>query len=295
MKNRTTVILFLLIGFCFLGILGIMVYAFFKPDVSIGQRVALIELEGEIVDAREIVRQFKKYSDDGDVAAIVLRIESPGGGITPSQEIFDIVKKTRAKGKPVVASMGSVAASGGYYVACPTDTIVANPGTITGSIGVIIQYPNVDRLLDKIGIRITTIKSGEFKDAPSVYRDTTRAESAFLHGFVMDAYEQFVAAVATERRLDTAYVRTLADGRVYTGQQALDKKLVDVLGTYEDAILLAARKGGIEGTPRTVKERKHRPSLFELMFDDEAVSKIESAISMPVFRSYPVVSYKYGI
>lgn len=294
MKNKSTVILLGLFLFCFVSMILFMVFKFFKPDVSFGRKVALIELEGTITDSRDIVRQFKKYRDDASIEAIVFRIESPGGGITPSQEIFDIVKKTRASGKPVIVSMGSVAASGGYYVACPADTIVANPGTITGSIGVIIQYPNVDKLLDKVGVKFTTIKSGEFKDAMSPFRDMTKPEETYLQNFVMNAYGQFVLAVATERNLDTAYVRQYADGRVYTGEQALELKLVDVLGTYEDAISIAARKAGIVGAPEVIKEKKYKPSFFDLLFDDDAASKIESVISLPEFKSYPVVSYKYG-
>ncbi len=294
MKNRSTVILLGFFLFCFVSMVLFMVFKFFKPEVSFGRKIALIELEGTIVDSRDVVRQFKKYRDDVSVEAIVFRIESPGGGITPSQEIFDIVKKTRAAGKPVIVSMGSVAASGGYYVACPADTIVANPGTITGSIGVIIQYPNVDKLLDKVGVKFTTIKSGQFKDAMSPFRDMTRPEESYLQNFVMNAYGQFVAAVAAERKLDTAYVRQYADGRVYTGEQALELKLVDVLGTYEDAILIAARKAGITGAPEVIKEKKYKPSLYDIIFDDDAASKIESVISLPEFKSYPVVSYKYG-
>lgn len=294
MKNRSTVILLGFFLFCFVSMILFMVFKFFKPDVSFGRKVALIELEGTIVDSRDIVRQFKKYRDDASVEAIVFRVESPGGGITPSQEIFDIVKKTRDSGKPVIVSMGSVAASGGYYVACPADTIVANPGTITGSIGVIIQYPNVDKLLDKVGVKFTTIKSGQFKDALSPYRDMTKPEEAYLQNFVMNAYEQFVAAVAGERNLDTAYVRQYADGRVYTGEQALELKLVDVLGTYDDAIMIAAKKAGIPGAPETIKEKKYKPSLYDIIFDEDAASKIESVISLPEFKSYPVISYKYG-
>ncbi len=294
MKNKSTVILLGLFLFCFVSMVLFMVLKFFKPDVSFGRKVALIELEGTITDSRDIVRQFKKYRDDSSIEAIVFRIESPGGGITPSQEIFDIVKKTRASGKPVIVSMGSVAASGGYYVACPADTIVANPGTITGSIGVIIQYPNVDKLLDKVGVKFTTIKSGQFKDAMSPFRDMTKPEETYLQNFVMNAYGQFVLAVATERKLDTAYVRQYADGRVYTGEQALELKLVDVLGTYDDAISIAAKKAGIVGTPEVIKEKKYKPSFFDLLFEDDAASKIESVISLPEFKSYPVVSYKYG-
>ena len=295
MKNRSTWIL--LLGFlsCFVGLIIYVVYRVAEPDVNFGRRIALIELEGTIVDSRDIVRQFKKYRDDSSVEAIVFRIESPGGGITPSQEIFDIVKKTKAAGKKIIVSMGSVAASGGYYVACPADTIVANPGTITGSIGVIIQFPNVDKLLDKIGVDFTTIKSGAFKDILSPYRPMNPSESEWMQSFVMNAYGQFVRAVADERGLDTAYVQQYADGRVYTGEQALQIKLIDVIGSYDDAIRLAADMAGIEGTPNLVKEKKHKPSFFDLLFEEDAESKIETALSIPGFKSYPVVSYKYGI
>ncbi|NUM82197.1 signal peptide peptidase SppA [bacterium] len=292
MKNKSTVILLSLFGFCFVSLLIVMLYNLVWPDVSFGRKVALIELDGEIFDSRDIVRQFKKFRDDASVEAIVFRIESPGGGITPSQEIYDIIKKIRAGGKPVIASMGSVAASGGYYVACAADTIVANPGTITGSIGVIIQYPNVDKLLEKVGVKFTTIKSGQFKDALSPYRDMTKNEADYMQNFVMNAYEQFVQMVVLERQLDTAYVRQYADGRVFTGQQAKDLQLVDVLGTYDDAILIAAQRAGIEGEPQVVREKKHKPSLFEMFFDEDAGAKIGSFL--PEFKSYPVISYKYG-
>lgn len=290
--KKSTLILFLIVGFCFVSLVVVMIFSVFKPEVSFGKKIAVIELEGVITDSRDIVRQFKKYRDDASVVAIVFRVDSPGGGITPSQEIFDMVKKTREV-KPVIVSMGSVAASGGYYVACAADTIVANPGTITGSIGVIIQYPNVEKLLDKVGVKFTTIKSGQFKDALSPYRDMTKNETDYLQNFVMNAYDQFVQAVAAERKLDTSYVRTYADGRVYTGEQAKALKFVDVLGTYDDAILIAARRAGME-KPELVKERKHKPSLFEIIFDEDARSNMESVLAFPEFKSYPVVSYKYG-
>jgi protease-4 len=291
MKKSTVILLFIL-GFCFISFVAIVIYSVAKPEFNFGRKIAVIELEGVITDSRDIVRQFKKYRDDASIEAIVFRVESPGGGVTPSQEIFDIVKKTRGV-KPVIVSMGSVAASGGYYVACAADTIVANPGTITGSIGVIIQYPNVDKLLDKVGVKFTTIKSGQFKDALSPYRDLTKDEAAYLQNFVMSAYDQFLRAVASERKLDTAYVRQYADGRVYTGEQALAIKLVDMLGTYDDAIQVAAKRVGIE-KPELIKERKRKPTLFELIFDDDAKSTIESVIAFPEFKSYPVISYKYG-
>ena len=293
MKNKSTIILLILLGCCFLSVLAVTFFRFFDADIHLGKRIAVIELNGAIEDSRDIVRQFKKFRDDSSLEAIVFRIDSPGGGITPSQEIFDIVRKTRAAGKPVIVSMGSVAASGGYYVACPADTIVANPGTITGSIGVSIQYPNVDKLLEKVGVKFTTIKSGQFKDALSPFRDMTKQEADYLQSFVMNAYQQFLTAVAQSRNIDTADVRPLADGRVFTGEQALAYGLVDRLGTYDDAIHVAGRMAGLTGEPSIVREEKKRSSIFDFVFNDDAAQKIDQLL--PEFRLYPVVSYKYGL
>jgi protease-4 len=293
-KNKTTIILLILFGFCFISLFLVMIFMLVKPDVSFGNRVAVIELEGVIEDSRDIVRQFKKHREDSSVRAIVFRIDSPGGGIAPSQEIYEAVRKTSAAGKPVIASMGSVAASGGYYVACPADTIIANPGSITGSIGVIIQYPNVDKMLDKIGIKFTTIKSGNFKDILSPFRDTTKEESKYLHDFVMNAYDQFVEAVASERNMDLNKVKEYADGRVYTGVQAKEIGLIDMLGTYEDAVQVAARLGGIEGEPKLVREKKSKPTLFELMFEEDGLSNLRKESGLPAIKMYPSISYQYG-
>lgn len=292
MKNKSTILILILFGFCFVGALLVFLFSLVDMEFSVGDRVALVEIEGTIEDSRDVVRQLKKYKDDASVVAVVLRIESPGGGITPSQEIFEMVRKVRDAGKPVVASMGSVAASGGYYVACPADSIVANPGTITGSIGVIIQYPNVDALLEKVGIRFTTLKAGKFKDVLSPYRDMTQEESDFLQSFVFDAYDQFIDAVSSERNLDTARLAEWAEGKVFTGAQAYRLGLVDVLGTYDDAIQLAWTMAGQTGEPDVTRERKRRPSFFELLFEEDAENAGRALL--PNFRSYPVVSYKYG-
>jgi protease IV len=293
MKNKTTIILFLLIGFCFISMIIIMFVMMLKPDVHFGNSVALIELTGPIEDSGDIVSQFKKHREDSSVRSIVFRIDSPGGGIAPSQEIYEAVKKTRTAGKPVVVSMASVAASGGYYVACPADTILANPGTITGSIGVIMQYPNIDKMLDKIGVQFTTFKSGQFKDAPSPYRDTNRIESEYLQQFIMNAYYQFISAIVQGRKMDSLEVLKLADGRIYTGQQAKANGLIDALGTLEDAIDIAARKGGIEGEPHLVKKDKRKPSLFEIMFEEDGTAQLKETIGLPELKLYPQISYRY--
>ncbi len=292
-KNRTTIILFILIGFCFISMIVLMFVMLLKPEVHFGKSIAVVELTGPIEDSRDIVSQFKKYREDSSVRAIVFRIDSPGGGIAPSQEIYEAVKKTRAAGKPVVVSMASVAASGGYYVACPADTILANPGTITGSIGVIMQYPNIDKMLDKIGVNFVTFKSGPFKDAPSPYRDTTRIETEYLQQFIMNAYYQFVSAIVQGRKMDSLEVLKLADGRIYTGQQAKANGLIDALGTFEDAVDIAARMGGIEGEPHIVKKDKRKPSLFEIMFEEDGAAQLKESVGIPELKLYPQISYRY--
>jgi protease IV len=234
-----------------------------------GERVGIIEIEGTIYSAESTVRQLEKYSKDNSIKAIVIRIDSPGGGMAASQEIYEKVRHVRNSRKPVIASMGTVAASGGYYVACGADTIMANPGTTTGSIGVIAEIPNAESLLDKIGLRFEIIKSGKFKDTGSPYRKMTDDDRKYLQEWIDDAYQQFVDMVVTERRLSRAKVLQYADGRVFTGIQALKYGLIDTLGTYEDAIMLAGKIGGIQGKPKIVKERKKKMSFFDLVFEED--------------------------
>jgi len=247
---------------------------------GIGSKIALIELKGVIYNSRPIVRQFEKYRKDESVKAVVFRIDSPGGGVAESQEIYEAAKKTREAGKVVVASMGSVAASGGYYVACGTDTIVANPGTTTGSIGVIAEIPNAKRLLEKIGIDFTVIKSGQFKDTGSPFKEMTPTERKYLQSLIDDAFEQFASVVATERRMSREEVSKIADGRVFTGQQAKENGLIDVIGTYQDAIDLAATMAGLTGEPKLIREKREKFTLFDLLFLDLG-EKINSLQSWP--------------
>jgi len=233
---------------------------------SRGEKVAVVELIGPIYTSQRIVRQFKIYGKEKSVKAIVFRIDSPGGGVAASQEIYQAVKKVRAKGKRVIASMGSVAASGGYYVACGADTIMANPATTTGSIGVIAEIPNVTGLLNKIGIKFEVIKSGRFKDTGSPYRNMTAADRRYLQSAIDDFFDQFVNVVVQERKLPRKKVLKLADGRVFTGRQAKENGLVDLLGDFDDAINLAAKMGGIHGKPKIVKLYRRRVTLLDLLF-----------------------------
>ncbi len=198
-------------------------------------QVGVVEVEGVIVDSKKIIEQLDDFHEDGSIKAIVLRINSPGGGVGPSQEIHDEVRRIDAD-KPVVVSMGSVAASGGYYIAAPARVIFANPGTITGSIGVIMEFTNVQELLEKIGLHSQVVKSGKHKDIGSPVRPMTEEDRALLQALIDDVHTQFVDSVAAGRQLEVQKVRTFADGRIFTGRQARELGLVDELGGLEAAI-----------------------------------------------------------
>ncbi len=234
--------------------------------LALGARVGVVEIEGAIDSPTRIVEQLLRFRHDRSVKAIVLRIDSPGGAVGPSQEIYEEVRKIAAE-KPIVVSMGSVAASGGYYVAAPAQRILANPGTITGSIGVIMEFANAQELLERIGLRTQTIKSGEHKDLGSPLRTMTERDLRILQNVLDDVHEQFVASVAEGRRMDIEQVRLLADGRIFTGRQALEAGLVDDLGNLQDAILLAAELGNIEGEPRVVFPPRERPGILDLLLE----------------------------
>jgi protease IV len=236
-----------------------------------GEKIAVVELQGEIFSSEETVKQFKKYREDKSIKAILFRVDSPGGGVVASQEIYEEVKKTRDHGKPIVVSMGALAASGGYYVSCAANRIVANPGTLTGSIGVISQFMRFDPLLTKIGIEGTTIKSGKYKDSGSPFRKMSGDDKSYFQSLMNEVHRQFISVVEEERGLDHDSVLRYADGRVFTGEEAVSMGLVDTLGTYEDAVGIAAKLAGIRGEPSVVKERRRGLSLFERVFGETKI------------------------
>ncbi|MFO0707483.1 MAG: signal peptide peptidase SppA [Nitrospira sp.] len=269
-----------------LGLLFLVNLFFPDLDLSGEDRIALIRVEGVILDAQETVGELKRFGENPSVKAIVLRIDSPGGGVVPSQEIHDAVRRVRTKSnKAVIASMGSVAASGGYYIAAATDRIVANPGTLTGSIGVIMEMANVEGLLQKIGVEGVVVKSGKYKDVGSPLRKMNDEERGLLQTVMDDVHKQFIEAVAEGRALELADVQALADGRIFTGRQAKDAKLVDELGDLDDAIQLAADVVGIEGEPKVIEPRR-RFSIRELL-----ESKLSAVL--PKFDFHTGVSLKY--
>ena len=229
-------------------------------------QIAIVEIKGMITGSRVTVRQLRGFQHNPKVKGIILRIDSPGGAVGPSQEIYNAVTRIRKEGgKKIYASLGSVAASGGYYIASAAETIFANPGTLTGSIGVIMAFSNIQELIEKIGIRPEVIKSGKFKDAGSPVRPISSKERKLLQNLVDDVHQQFVEDVAKGRNLPIQDVQRLADGRVYTGRQAFKLKMVDHMGGLQDAIDLLATQAGIEGTPQIVQEEEKMPFMDWLL------------------------------
>ncbi len=235
-----------------------------------GEFVAIIELKGVIMDSRKILRQLKEAEEDKDIKAVVMRLNTPGGAVAPSQEIYEAVKKFP---KPIVGSMGSVAASGGYYVASGLKKVYANAGTLTGSIGVIMEFMNLKKLYDWAKVERYSIKTGKFKDAGAEYRELAPEEKDYFQALVMDTLDQFKGAVAQGRKLSMEEVTAIADGRVFTGVQAKKLKLVDEIGTLDDAIAYIAKEAKISGKPRIAYPAKKSKGLQDLILgsgkDDE--------------------------
>ena len=259
--------------------------AWFAGDSSdgLGKKVGIVNIIGPIVSAEPTVKQLETFRKRSDVTAIVIRIDSPGGLVAPTQEIYEKIKSIRDE-KPIVASMATVAASGGYYIALGGDTIIANPGTIVGSIGVVINYPIMTELLEKVGVEFETIKSGELKDVGSYSRKVTDADRAHLNEMVDDMYNQFVTAVSDNRPITKQQVITLADGRVYTGLKSKDLGLIDLIGTFEDAIKMAGSMGQISGVPKTIQVNKKRPPILDWLSGSLEIKVSDLFDELPAYR-----------
>jgi len=271
--NLTTVLIFAGFGFVFFVAIILLAALVLSRDGGFiglgGDRIAVVYLEGVIFDSKNVNEQLKMYGDDSRVKAILLRMDTPGGGVAASQEIADQVKWLRTeRGKKVVISMGSVGASGGYYIACAADKIYANPGTITGSIGVIAEWVNYGNLLKWAQMQPEVIKSGELKDEGSPTRAITPKEREYLQRLINQMFEQFVSAVAEGRKdhLTRDQIKQLSDGRVYTGEEALREKLIDGLGNYDAVLKATAELVGIRGEPQVVTPPKpRRGSILDLL------------------------------
>ena len=259
MTRRKKVIIIFIVG---IGLLFFLLIArTLVQSTPIGDKVAVIDVTGTISRTETIIDQIHQYRDDQAIKAIVLRINSPGGSVAPVQEIYSELKKLE---KPIVVSMGSTAASGGYYIAAIADEILANPGTLTGSIGVIMQFTKLKGLYEKVGLEQQVVKSGKFKDTGSPVRDMTDEERELLQVTLDDVHNQFIDAIFEGRQahLTREEIVALADGRIFSGQQALEHKLVDQLGNLPDAIDRAGELGGIEGKPKVVRT-KRKTSMLE--------------------------------
>jgi protease-4 len=248
----------------------------YGPDVFDGDTIALLRVEGPIVDVRWYLEQVHDLQTDDSIKAVVLRVDSPGGAVAPTQELYAELLRLGEE-KPVVTSMGTVAASGGYYLSCATDWIVSNPGTLTGSVGVIMEFTNLEDLFGKLGISTRTIKSGKFKDTGNPLRPMTEEEEKLLQDMIMDTYEQFVEAVLKGRPVDEENVRPYLDGRVLTGRQAYGLGLVDQLGNINDAIEKATELAGMTEVPDEIYEpERERPGLISILFGESAVRALVS-------------------
>lgn len=268
-----------LFGFLGLFVLaGVILLAVADIDWSVKQnKVGVIEIKGAITSSQETLKQIKEFRKNTSVKAILIRIDSPGGAVGPSQEIYKEIRRT-AETKPVVASMGSVAASGGYYIASAANHVLANPGTITGSIGVIIHFPNLRELFDKIGYQMTTLKSGQFKDVGNPAREMTAEEKDLIQKMIEETHAQFVRDVSIARSLPEEEVRKVADGRIILGEKAMQLKLVDQLGNFEDAVAKAAELGKIEGEPDVFPAKKKSRSLVDFILGGDVSEKVNEIL-----------------
>jgi protease-4 len=277
-----------ILGICILLFIGVVfctliyVLNLFKGDggsLHLKAKVGVVRIEGIIADGRESIEQIDELADDDGIKAVVVRIDSPGGGVAASQEIYRAIRQLQIK-KKVIVSMGSVAASGGYLIATAADRIVANPGTITGSISAVMHFADVQELMKKVGVRSSVIKSGKFKDIGSPVREMTAEEKQLIQGIVDDIYDQFIRTISEDRKIPLEIIKSLADGRIFSGRQALQLKLVDELGGLQDAVLLAGRLAGIEGKPAVVYSAKKKSNLWKYLIESTA-----SAVSGEIRKS----------
>jgi protease IV len=293
-KKHPVLIVLVILGIAFI-VLGTAMYfvsGFFSSSssgIGFSSKIGVVEIAGQISDSGDIIEQLIEFNKDKHIKAVVLRINSPGGGVGASQEIYREVARV-TKTKKVIVSMGDTAASGGYYIAAAGDKIVANPGTITGSIGVIMSFYRIDELSKKIGLTLEVIKSGEFKDTGSSFRELTERERELMNGVVLNIQEQFIKAVAEGRKLPVDKVRKIADGRIFSGETAKDLGLVDELGNFQDAVNLAASLSGIKGEPTLVYPEKTGLNLWDIIFQS-ASQAIFKAVSNNI---RPVIEYRWS-
>jgi|TARA_B110000467_G_scaffold14592_1_gene12612 protease-4 len=289
-RKKTTLtkksLLFVLVLLAFVGVSTIATEWMIQQGTD--NRIGIVDITGVIQSSQNIIKQIKSFRNDKHIRGIILRIDSPGGAVGPSQEIYDEVLKTRKSGKIIYASMGTLAASGGYYIASAADQIFANPGTLTGSIGVIMAFSNAQGLLEKIGLKPEIIKAGKYKDIGSPTRSMNQIEKSLLQDVVTDVHQQFIEAIANGRGMSIAEITKIADGRIFTGRQAYSLKLVDQLGGLQATIGQLAAKAGIIGAPNVIREKPNTGLL-------DWVLKTEISPSIVGYLSSPSLQYTWHL
>jgi protease-4 len=232
-------------------------------------QIGVIPVQGVIFDSESFIRDLNKIASNRDIRAIILHINSPGGGTVASQEMYYAVKKIKEKYDfPVVSVLSTLGASGGYYLALASDSIYAMPGTMTGSIGVIMDFPEWTEAMEKIGVRMNVVKSGEYKDTGSPYREFTDQDKAYYQDLVNDVYDQFKMAVAESRHMEMSHVEKLSNGKVYSGRQALKLGLIDHIGTLQDAVDDLTHQLGLSDKPQIIRPKEEKMTLYNLIFGD---------------------------
>jgi len=258
---------------------------------GLGGRIAVLDIDGVISDDEDLLEQIRKFRDDASVKGFLVRINSPGGVVGPSQSIFEELKKLRDEEElPVIAAIGGVGASGGYYIALGADSIFALPGSITGSIGVIMEYPDASELMDKVGVQMQVVKSAEHKDVGSPFRPITPGDRQILNELVSDVYQQFVETVATERNLSRDIVASVADGRILSGRQALTHGLIDRLGNSNDALAAVGRMAGLGNEPRVIYPPRQKFGMLDLLMD-QGTGGILSRLVRPLEQAGPRIKF----
>ncbi|MGC8735505.1 MAG: signal peptide peptidase SppA [Dissulfurimicrobium sp.] len=301
LRNTLLVVLATIGGLAILSMVGFVLLIFWlvRPGVTVpavgsGEKIGVVEIKGVITESEPTLKLLRELGARPDIKAVVVRIDSPGGAVGASQEIYEEIKRLDKK-KPVVASLATVAASGGYYVAVGARRIIANPGTITGSIGVIMKLPNLGPLMEKLGIKLNVVQSGALKDLGPINRDPSPKEVKVISSVMDDIHKQFIAAVAEGRGLTIEQVEPLADGRIFSGNQALQYKLVDKLGNFSVAAQEAARLAGIKGEPKLEYPAKDRLSILREMFEETGARALSGVIQRFFISIEPIPLYSIGM
>ena len=291
MKKRSIITLVVIFGGLFIGLvifIAVLMVAFGLDDGQLTEpSIGVVEVDGSIMSSEEIIKDLRRFEEEDLIQGVIVRVNSPGGAVAPSQEIYQAVRRLGGE-KPVVVSMGTVAASGGYYVACGAEKIFANSGTITGSIGVITQFFNVERLVERVDLEVHTVKSGEYKDAGSPFRPFEPEDEAIFADMVFDIHDQFVEDIAQCRDMEYSEAAQVADGRVFTGRQALELNLVDEIGSLRDAVDYLASELGLDDPP-LIYPPEERLGFFSELFS----VAIDSSITEAKDQTRPRIKYEY--